>query len=607
MVDPKGLKRRFSDVLQEQEELLENSEVILDSESPSEFASRVYGDQPESQSRKRRRASIPEQTELNANIARFDHIPQDETSFNPTAASLPPNQLVPPSNLTARPVFPHRTLPLPVPTAAPRHDPFTAATNALSRPAPPPNSLGIPSPHTGLSQPPRTHPYPSNMVSATPENEGSHRTPTRTPLPTMPTTQVVPPTAQDTWLGVVLQSTDLSIHQPRARSVSMPHVLSYGSSSSPEPRAEGAVAVADEVADADVDAVADADAQPSTLQNADPTLPRAQSLSPFQNARLYRQRAQSSPLSMRGGALWTAASTPYQNGQTPVQNTPLPFQHGQFYYQNGHSQDAQPCSQNDYVQNAQNYSQNGCVQNCYAQPYYASGGKPAVAPTPVEDKSLASLSNLFEKYRGSDDEKDSISVDGTMAYLTDLAVNLEDASSLIPLEIVQAPAIGEMTRDGFVKGWQKAGVDSRSTLDTIPKQKAYIASQTKLLSSDTALFKRVYKHTFVCSKERSQKALPLENALVYWEMLFSSPGMCWASGTTDWLKLWLEFLNAKWTKTVNKDMWNQTLEFFTKSREDETMSFWSEEGAWPSVIDDFVVWVREKRGGGAVADNMETD
>jgi DCN1-like protein 1/2 len=44
-----------------------------------------------------------------------------------------------------------------------------------------------------------------------------------------------------------------------------------------------------------------------------------------------------------------------------------------------------------------------------------------------------------------------------MAYLTELGVNLEDASSLIPLEIVQAPAIGEMTREGFVKGWQKAG------------------------------------------------------------------------------------------------------------------------------------------------------
>ena len=54
-------------------------------------------------------------------------------------------------------------------------------------------------------------------------------------------------------------------------------------------------------------------------------------------------------------------------------------------------------------------------------------------------------------------------------------------------------------------------------------------------------------------------------------------------------------------------MWNQTLEFFAKSKDDETMSFWSEEGAWPSVIDDFVIWVREKRSGGPVADNMETD
>lgn len=90
-------------------------------------------------------------------------------------------------------------------------------------------------------------------------------------------------------------------------------------------------------------------------------------------------------------------------------------------------------------------------------------------------------------------------------------------------------------------------------------------------------------------------------------MLFSRPGLRWVSATTDWLALWLEFLNAKWTKTVNKDMWNQTLEFFAKSKDDETMSFWSEEGAWPSVIDDFVIWVREKRSGGPVADNMETD
>jgi DCN1-like protein 1/2 len=53
------------------------------------------------------------------------------------------------------------------------------------------------------------------------------------------------------------------------------------------------------------------------------------------------------------------------------------------------------------------------------------------------------------------DEKDTIGIDGTMAYLTELGVNLENASSLIPLQIVQAPALGEMMRDEFIKGWKK--------------------------------------------------------------------------------------------------------------------------------------------------------
>ena len=53
-------------------------------------------------------------------------------------------------------------------------------------------------------------------------------------------------------------------------------------------------------------------------------------------------------------------------------------------------------------------------------------------------------------------------------------------------------------------------------------------------------------------------------------------------------------------------MWNQTFEFFLKTLQDETLSFWSEDGAWPSVIDDFVAYVKELRGP-QVADKMETD
>jgi len=119
------------------------------------------------------------------------------------------------------------------------------------------------------------------------------------------------------------------------------------------------------------------------------------------------------------------------------------------------------------------------------------------------------------------------------------------------------------------------------------------------------LLKRVYRYTFVCSKEKGQKALPLENALVYWELIFNSPGKPWVTASTNWIDLWGEFLRAKWTKSVNKDMWNQTFEFFLKTMQDETLSFWSEDSAWPGVIDEFVAYVKEKRGD--VPESMETD
>lgn len=101
------------------------------------------------------------------------------------------------------------------------------------------------------------------------------------------------------------------------------------------------------------------------------------------------------------------------------------------------------------------------------------------------------------------------------------------------------------------------------------------------------------------------RALPLEHALIYWELVFSPPGPKWITATTDWTSLWIQFLQVTWTKSVNKDMWNQTFEFFHKTLDDEKMSFWSEDGAWPGVIDEFVAYVKEKRGD--VPEAMETD
>lgn len=51
-----------------------------------------------------------------------------------------------------------------------------------------------------------------------------------------------------------------------------------------------------------------------------------------------------------------------------------------------------------------------------------------------------------------------------MSYFQQLGANLEDASLFIALELVQAEIIGQITREGFVKGWSSQPYVTLSTL-----------------------------------------------------------------------------------------------------------------------------------------------
>ncbi|RGP61770.1 defective in cullin neddylation protein 1 [Fusarium sporotrichioides] len=228
--------------------------------------------------------------------------------------------------------------------------------------------------------------------------------------------------------------------------------------------------------------------------------------------------------------------------------------------------------------------------------YFASSGD-SKGPSPLETK----LDALFDQLQDTNDEKNKLELESTMSYLTDkLKVSIENVELLVALELLQAPAVGIITRKGYVDGWKVTGAGT-----THQEHAAHLRKLIKSLSSDQALFKKVYRHAFVAGRETDQKALSLENAFVYWEILFTPPGMEWKTSNQDWLQLWKDFLKAKWTRSVNKDMWNMTLEFALKSMSDESLSFWNEDGAWPSVIDDFVEWCREK--GIAKADGMDVD
>lgn len=131
--------------------------------------------------------------------------------------------------------------------------------------------------------------------------------------------------------------------------------------------------------------------------------------------------------------------------------------------------------------------------------------------------------------------------------------------------------------------------------DTLSKQQVAVSTFRKSLATNSDFFKRVYKHTFLIARTPGQKSVALEAAIEFWRLLFNPPGVSWNTATTPWVDWWIEFLESRWKKTVNKDMWEQTLIFARKSLEDETMSWWSEDGAWPGVLDDFVVYVNERK------------
>lgn len=125
---------------------------------------------------------------------------------------------------------------------------------------------------------------------------------------------------------------------------------------------------------------------------------------------------------------------------------------------------------------------------------------------------------------------------------------------------------------------------------------ALVAARRSTLPSDSDNLKRVYRHTFPLARAPGQKAVVLDMAVEYWRVLFSSPSWSWSSPSTPWLDWWLTFLTEKYQRSVNKDLWDQTLMFARKTVEDEQLGFWSEDSAWPAVIDDFVAYVKERRG-----------
>lgn len=213
------------------------------------------------------------------------------------------------------------------------------------------------------------------------------------------------------------------------------------------------------------------------------------------------------------------------------------------------------------------------------------------------------MNKLFDKYRDDPkNEPDEINVEGTQKMLGEMNIGLDDIGTFVFSELVQSPTLAKITREGFLDGCLDVNADSTTKIRNV------VLQRRSQLSSDRDTFRNVYNHAFVLGLANNQKSLAQEVAAEFWTLLFSQQGFEWRTARTPWLDWWLEFQESKWKKAINKDLWRQTLTFAEETMKDETLGFWSEESSWPSVIDDFVEWIKtEKRPSGGGEDAMEVE
>ena len=180
-------------------------------------------------------------------------------------------------------------------------------------------------------------------------------------------------------------------------------------------------------------------------------------------------------------------------------------------------------------------------------------------------------------------------------YVRRLGVNHLNYELFVLLDIVQAEGLGQITRTGFIEGWKTAGASREYKVDPtdIASQKKYARYCIDKIAREPATFKKIYQRAFLTGKEPQQKAIDKDIAIVFWDMLFDPTVHPWQTRNVNWLDMWKSYLEEKWKRSVNKDMWSQTLIFAGKTMEDETLKFWSEDQAWPNVIDEFVLWCRK--------------
>lgn len=196
---------------------------------------------------------------------------------------------------------------------------------------------------------------------------------------------------------------------------------------------------------------------------------------------------------------------------------------------------------------------------------------------------------------------------------TDASIPMDGALPLLVAWAVNAKTLGTITRAEFTDAFGKLKIDtpekvemmasdlnslffgcsiseqaSRMTIangaqDTDPYDRTQLRSYQRNLES---AYSKFYSFCFILVKPPQSRNIDMETATAFWSVILA-PKYPIATEL-------VAFITEKATyKAVTKDIWSMTLEF-CKTVQSDLSGHNEEEAAWPSILDDFIEWKKEK-------------
>ncbi|RXW21120.1 hypothetical protein EST38_g4745 [Candolleomyces aberdarensis] len=208
---------------------------------------------------------------------------------------------------------------------------------------------------------------------------------------------------------------------------------------------------------------------------------------------------------------------------------------------------------------------------------------PAKAPTSAkyEPYTAQRALALFAKYADSDDPN-VIGPEGFEALCTDAGIPLEGALPLILAWQLNSQEMAKISKDEWVKGMATLKIASLPALSTaLTDLQNLLILQQGAVQKPTGKKDDVYDRTLYNSYTQDAKGSFGKLYTYCFSLAKQEPPSV------------LDFLAEKPNyKATNKDLWSMMLEFCQTVN--PSLQDYEADGAWPTLLDDFVAWKKEK-------------